>query len=84
MQSYSSRSVTVLCMLYNIKSNPVHPLCGAVPLPYVPARVTRGALVAHRPSFVSSHCKTYEHRRTFVPPLYVKCMYAFYEGNIVC
>ena len=25
----------------------MHPLSGELPLPYVPARVTRGALVAH-------------------------------------
>ena len=35
-------------MLYKIRCNPVHPLNGALPGPYVPARVTRGALVAHR------------------------------------
>ena len=29
----------------------MHPLSGALPLPYVPASVTRGALVAHRHSF---------------------------------
>ena len=40
------RSVAVLCMLYKIRCNPVHPLNGALPGPYVPARVTRGALVA--------------------------------------
>ena len=34
-------------MLFKIKSNPMHPLSGALPLPYVPARVTLGALVAH-------------------------------------
>ena len=34
-------------MLFKIKSNPMHPLSGALPLPYVLARVTRGALVAH-------------------------------------
>ena len=39
------RSVAELCMLFKI--NPMHPLRGALPLPYVPARVTRGALVAH-------------------------------------
>ena len=44
------RSVAMLCMLFKIKSNPMHPLSGALPLPYVPARVTRGALVAHRHS----------------------------------
>ena len=42
------RSVAVLCMLYKIRCNPVHPLNGSLPGPYVPARVTRGALVAHR------------------------------------
>ena len=35
-------------MLINIRCNPVHPLNGALPGPYVPARVTCGALVAYR------------------------------------
>ena len=35
-------------MLYKIRCNPMHPLNGALPGPYVPLRVTRGALVAHR------------------------------------
>ena len=42
------RSVAVLCMLYKMRCNPVHPLNGALPGPYVPVWVTRGALVAHR------------------------------------
>ena len=42
------RSVAVLCTLYKIRCNPVHSLNGALPGPYVPVRVTRGALVAHR------------------------------------
>ena len=33
------RSVAVLCMLFKIKSNPMYPLRGALPLPDVPARV---------------------------------------------
>ena len=33
------RSVAVLCMLYRIRCNPKHPLCGALPVPYVPVRV---------------------------------------------
>ena len=45
------RSVAELCMLYKIKSNPMHPLSGELHLPYVPTRVTRGALAAHRHSF---------------------------------
>ena len=52
------RSAAELCMLFKIKSNPLHPLSGALPLPYVPARVPRGALVAHRHSFASPRCRT--------------------------
>ena len=40
------RSVAELCMLFKIKSNPMPPLSGTLPVLYVPARVTRGALVA--------------------------------------
>ena len=55
-----------LCMLLKIKSNPMHPLSCALPLPYVPARVTRGALVAHRYSNAPPRCRTSQYRRTFV------------------
>ena len=61
------RSVAELCMLFNIKSNPMHSLSRALPLPYVPARVTRGALVAHRHPFESPRCRISQYRRTFVP-----------------
>ena len=47
------RSVAVLCMLYKIKCNAMHSLSGALHVPYVPVRVTRGALVAHRYSYIS-------------------------------
>ena len=40
-------SVAELFILFKIRSNPMRPLSGALPLKYVPARVTRGALVAH-------------------------------------
>ena len=33
------RSVAVLCMLYKIRCNPVHPRNGALPGPYVPVKV---------------------------------------------
>ena len=39
------RSVSALCMLYKIRCKPMHPLNGALPEPFVPVRVTRGALV---------------------------------------
>ena len=61
------RSVAVLCILFKIKSNPMHPLSGALPLPYVLASVPRGALVAHRHSFAAPRCRTSQYRRTFVP-----------------
>ena len=61
------RSWVVLCMLFKIKSNPMHPLSGALPLPYVPARVTRGALIAHRHLFAAHRCRTSQYFRTFVP-----------------
>ena len=57
-------------MLFKIRSNPIHPLSGAQPLPYVPARVTRGALVAHWHYLAPPRCRTSQYRRSFVP-LYV-------------
>ena len=50
------RSVVVLCMLYKIRCNPVYPLNGALPGPYVPVRVTRGALVTHRYTYAPPRC----------------------------
>ena len=60
------RSVAVLSVLFTIKSNPMHPLSNILPLLYVSLRVTNGALVAHRHSFVHPYCKTSQHLRTFV------------------
>ena len=45
----------------------MYPLSGALPLLYVPGRVTRGALVAHRHSFALPRCRTSQYRRSFVP-----------------
>ena len=45
----------------------MHPLNGALPLPYVPGRVSRCALVAHRHSFALPRCRISQYRRTFVP-----------------
>ena len=55
-------------MLFKInKSNPMHRLSGALPLPYVLPRVTRGASVAHGHSFSPPRCRTSQYRRSFVP-----------------
>ena len=50
------RSVVVLCILYKIRYNPMHPLNGALPGPYVPVRLHSvpwshiGILMSHLPA----------------------------------
>ena len=61
------RSVAVLCMLYKIRCNPMHPLYGTLPVPYVPVWVTRGAVIAHLYTYVPPRCGTSQRRRTFIP-----------------
>ena len=61
------RSVAVLCMLYKIWCNPMHPLYGALPVPYVPVRVIRGAVIALRYTYAPPHCRTSQYHRTFIP-----------------
>ena len=45
----------------------MHPLNGALPGPYVSARVTRDALVAHRYTHAPPRCRTLQYSRTFIP-----------------
>ena len=54
-------------MLYKIRCNPMHPLNGALTLPYGPVRVKRGALVAHRYTYAPPCCRTSQCSRTFIP-----------------
>ena len=61
------RSVAMLCMLYKIRCNSVHPLCGALPVPHVPVRVTHGTLIAHRYTYAPPRCRTSQYRRSFIP-----------------
>ena len=42
------QSVAVLCMLYKIRCNTMHPLNSALPGPYVPLWATLVALVTHQ------------------------------------
>ena len=60
------RSVAVLCMLYKIRCNLVHPLNDALDGLYVPAWVTRGALFEHRYTCAPPRCRTLEYSRTFI------------------
>ena len=50
-----------------IRCNPMHPLYGALPEPYVPMRITLGAVIAHRYTYVSPRCRTSQYQRTFIP-----------------
>ena len=59
------RSVAVLCMLYKIRCKAMHPLSGALPGPYVPVRVTRGALVTHRYTYAPPRCRTSHYSKTY-------------------
>ena len=61
------RSVAVLSLLYKIRCKPVHPLNGALPGQYVPVRVTRGALVAHRHTYAPPRCSTGQYSSSFIP-----------------
>ena len=45
----------------------MHPLIGALPGPYVPVRVTSGAMVAHQYTYPPPLCRTSHYRRTFFP-----------------
>ena len=60
------RSVAVICMLYKIRCNPMHPLNGALSVPYVPVRVTRGIVIAHRYICAPPRCRTSQYSRTFI------------------
>ena len=61
------RSVAVLCMLNKIRCNALHILYGALTVPYVPVRVTRGAVIAHQYTYAHPRCRTSQYSRTFIP-----------------
>ena len=60
------RSIAVLCMLYKIRFNPMHPLHAALPAPYVPVRVIRSAVIAHRYTHAPPRSRTSQYRRKFI------------------
>ena len=61
------RSVAVLCMLYKIRCYLLHPLYGALPVPYVPVLVARGAVIVHWYTYAPPRYRTSQYSRTFVP-----------------
>ena len=62
------QSVAVLCMLYKIRCNPVHPL---LMMFYLNRRCQRGlhafALVAHQYTYAPPRCRTLQYSRTCIP-----------------
>ena len=60
------RSVATLWMLYKIRYNLMHPLYGALTVPYVPVLDIRSALTAHRYTYEIPSCRTSHYRRTFI------------------
>ena len=54
-------------MLNKIRCNPIHPrFVFYLAVPYVPVRVTLGALVAHRYTYVPPRVRTSQYCRTFI------------------
>ena len=45
----------------------MHPLYGALPVPYVPVLVTRGDVNSHRYTYAPPSCRTSQYRRTIIP-----------------
>ena len=60
------QSVAVLCILYKIRCNPMHPSYGALPVPYVPVQATRGGLVEHLYTYAPPRCRTSQYCMTFI------------------
>ena len=65
------RYVAMLCMLYKIRCNPMHPLCGVLPVPYVPVRVTRGTLISHRYTYAPPRCRTSQYPKLLFSSQYL-------------
>ena len=55
-------SVALLCMLYRIRCNPMHPLYGALPV-----QVTHYAMITHQFPNAPSHCRISQCHWTFIP-----------------
>ena len=45
----------------------MHPLYGALPVPYVPVWVTSSAVIAHLYTYEPPRCRTSQYSRTFIP-----------------
>ena len=78
------RSVAVLCMLYKIRCNPMHPRNDALPGPYVPVQVTLGTLVAQRYTYAPPRCRFSQYRRIFFPSKFQSGTILLTPDSMVC
>ena len=53
----------------------MHQLCGALPVPFVPVRVTRDALIDHRYSYSPPHCRTKGFLQDFYASLIISMLW---------
>ena len=62
------RSVTVLCMHYKIRCNPMHHPNGALPVPYMcQCTYAVPCMVAYWYTYATPRCRTSQYCRTFIP-----------------
>ena len=63
------RSVVVLCMLYKIRCNPMHPYYSVLPGPHVPVQIIHAVLWSHIGilNYSIPRCRTSQYRRNFSP-----------------
>ena len=59
------RSVAVLCMLFKIRCNPMHPLYRDLTGPYGTVRVILGSLIAHRNTYAPPSYRSSQYHLTF-------------------
>ena len=69
-----------LCMFYKIRANGVHPVNQWMPPPFVPGRLTRGAVEAHGQSVTLRRVRKSQFART----LFCSSCFSFVERLAVC
>ena len=89
------RPVAILCMMFQIRYNPMHPHYFTLRVPYVPARVTRCSLVALGYTYAPPRCRTSHYRWTCIPlsvfmwnyilvTLYRRCVISGFKEQYKC
>ena len=74
------RDVASLTMFYKIRANGDHPVNQWIPPPFVPSRLTSGAVAAHGQSVTLLQARTSQFARTFI----CSSCFSFVERLDVC